>query len=145
MKGTCIHGSGMVTLLSGERLPISNVSIGMIIKTANKDNSISFNKIIKIPHHFNNEQATFIMITTDTNKQILLTPSHLVPICNLDDITAQELDIGDCVFTIDGKENIVDTQKIVLYGVYTAITNDTYIVVNDIIVSPFSIYTKLIL
>jgi hypothetical protein len=40
VRGSCIHGSGMVSLLSGEQAPISNVSIGMIIQTANKDNAI---------------------------------------------------------------------------------------------------------
>jgi hypothetical protein len=144
VRGSCIHGSGMVTLLSGERVPISNASIGMIIQTVDKYNVMSFNKIKKLPHAFNNEPASFLTITTEENKQLILTPDHLIPKCDHSDVSAQELVLGDCIFTVDGKENILNIDPVVLNGVYTAITNDTYIVVNDIVVSPFSIYKKLI-
>tara|TARA_B110000261_G_scaffold119838_1_gene133653 strand:+ start:479 stop:868 length:390 start_codon:yes stop_codon:yes gene_type:complete len=120
------------------------MSLGMVIKTADRFNTFSFNEIISIPHAHNNDSTTFITILTDAHKQLILTPTHLIPKCDHSDVTAAELYIGDCLFTVDGKESIVDIYTSVKNGVYTVVTNNTYIIVNDVIVSPFSINNYLI-
>ena len=139
VRGSCIHGSGNITLVSDKRVPIHNVSIGMMIQTADRHYNIGFNNIKEIPHDYNLESATFLTLITEKNKQIILTPDHIIPTCYKTDVPARELYLGDCILTIDGKENIIDIQSSIKNGVYTVITKDAYIVVNDIIVSPYSV------
>ena len=69
-----------------------------------------------------------------------MTPNHLIPRCDQNIIPAKHLRNGDCVMTIHSKNTILEILATTKTGVYTAITKDTFIVVNDVIVSPYSIY-----
>jgi hypothetical protein len=44
-----------------------------------------------------------------------------------------------CIQTIEGLENIVDITESIEYGIYTIVTNEEYVVINEVIASPFSV------
>jgi len=51
---------------------------------------------------------------------------------------ASELDIGDCIVTVDGNEAIVDVSFIKDIGARSVATKSSFIVVNGIVASPFA-------
>jgi len=51
---------------------------------------------------------------------------------------ASELLVGDCLFTVDGKETLTEISSVVANGIYTAVTKAKFIVVDSIVASPFS-------
>jgi len=46
--------------------------------------------------------------------------------------------VGDCVLTADGKETLMEVSSTAKTGVFTAITQDKFIVVDGIIASSYS-------
>jgi hypothetical protein len=50
---------------------------------------------------------------------------------------ASEVSVGDCINTLSGQEKVSMVQSVRGHGLYTIVTNEEYLVVNGIIVSPF--------
>jgi len=137
-NGACFHGNGTVLLQSGQSKRISGLSIGDIIQTGDAKGKISFFPITNLPHANNNEPAAFVTLNTETGKKVDMTSDHYIPKCDLKVVTAGELVVGDCLFTVDGKETLVEISWTVKSGVYTAATEEKFIVVNGVVASPFS-------
>lgn len=97
--------------------------------------------VVYIPHRANKEVALFAHISTDTGRDLKMTMNHLVPagVCgsSLPLIYASKVTVGDCINTITGQEKIVSVMSVQNEGIYTIITHEEYLIVNDIIVSPF--------
>jgi hypothetical protein len=136
--GSCFHGDGTVLLESGTTKKLSKLSIGDVIKTSNRQGEFSFNPVLKLPHAENSETATFLNLTTETGKSVFMTPDHFIPKCNFHEVTASELVVGDCLLTMDGKETLMEIESAKKKGVYTAITQDEFIMVDGVVASPFS-------
>jgi hypothetical protein len=100
-----------------------------------------------LPHKHNNIDAKFIQITTKTDEfSIKLSSTHLIPIsvdCIKSKISlnllvqASEVHVDNCVYTTKGLKKIKSIKTIEEQGIYTLITNQEFIVVNNIIASPF--------
>ena len=139
--GTCFHGLNTVQLKSGKNIYMKDLVLGMEILTADNYFTTSYYTIISLPHHKNNDElATFLNINLENNNNITLTPNHLLPRCDGMVVPARHIVNGDCLNTVNGKQNIYEITDVNLRGVYTAITKNTYIVVNGIIASPYSTY-----
>jgi len=136
--GACFHGNGSVLLESGASKPFSELSLGDVIKTSDGEGQFSFNPVLTLPHANNTEPAAFLTLTTETGKKVDMTSDHLIPKCDLEEVTAGELVVGDCLFTVDGKETLIEISSTAKNGVFTAITQDKFIVVDGIVASPFS-------
>jgi len=136
--GACFHGNSTVLLQSGASKPLSELIIGEFIKTYDAEGNFSFSPIMKLPHAKNNEPAAFLTLKTETGKKVDMTSDHFIPKCDLTVVTAGELVVGDCLLTADGKETLMEVSWSEKYGVYTAATEDKFIVVDGIIASPFS-------
>jgi len=67
-----------------------------------------------------------------------MTSDHFIPKCDLKVVTAGDLMVGDCVITADGKETLTEISMTAKNGVYTATTQDKFIVVDGIVTSSFS-------
>ena len=87
------------------------------------------------------EKAVFAHISTETGRDIKMTMNHIVPagVCGtaLPLVYASKVTAGDCINTITGQEKVTSVMTVESEGVYTIVTNEEYIIVNDIIVSPF--------
>jgi hypothetical protein len=136
--GACFHGNGPVLLESGALKPFSELSLGDVIKTSDGEGQFSFNPVLTLPHDRNTEPAAFLTLITETRKSVYMTSDHFIPKCDTTLVTANELVVGDCLLTIDGKETLVDISSTMKSGVYTAITKDKFIVVDGIVASPYS-------
>eukprot|EP00613_Pedinella_sp_CCMP2098_P028514 CAMPEP_0171705404 /NCGR_PEP_ID=MMETSP0991-20121206/13172_1 /TAXON_ID=483369 /ORGANISM="non described non described, Strain CCMP2098" /LENGTH=429 /DNA_ID=CAMNT_0012294933 /DNA_START=464 /DNA_END=1754 /DNA_ORIENTATION=- len=138
-SGSCFHGSGTVLLQSGSSVLFSELRLGDIIATSNAQGGFSFSPVVKLPHAINNtEHAGFLTLTTETGKKLEMTSDHYIPKCEQTVVTAGELAVGDCLITIDGKETLVEVSWTEKSGVYTAVTEDKFIVVDSIVASSYS-------
>jgi len=137
--GACFHGDGTVLLESGSSKRFSEVILGDIIKTSDGEGRFSFNPVLNLPHNANNsEPAAFITLTTETGKMVAMTSDHFIPRCGQGEVTAGELVVCDCLLTVDGKETFIEIEASPKNGVFTAITQDQFIVVNGVVASPYS-------
>jgi hypothetical protein len=136
--GSCFHGDGTVLLESGSTKRLSELILGERIKTSDGQGGFSFNPVLTLPHANNTEPAAFLTLTTETGKKVDMTSDHFIPKCNLQQVTAGELVVGDCLLTVDGKETLIDISSTAKTGVFTAITQDKFIVVDGVVASPFS-------
>jgi len=137
-SGACFHGDGALQLQSGATKKFSELSIGDVITTSNGQGVFSFSPVLSLPHKNNTEAAAFLSLTTETGKKVDMTSDHFIPKCDEQKITAGELVVGDCLITADGKEVLMEISSTAKAGVFTAITQDNFIVVNGIVASPFS-------
>jgi len=136
--GSCFHGDGTVLLESGSKKRLSELGLGERIKTSDGRGGFSFNPVLTLPHANNTEPATFLTLTTETGKKVDMTSDHYIPKCNQEQVTAGELVIGDCLLTADGKETLVEISSAAKNGVFTAVTQDMFVVVDGIVASSFS-------
>ena len=51
---------------------------------------------------------------------------------------ARDLKVGDCLLTVDGQEAVASIASSTKNGIFTAVTEDKFIVVDGVIASPFS-------
>jgi hypothetical protein len=137
-NGACFHGEGEVMLESGSPKRLSELTLGDRIKTSNGHGSFSFNSVLTLPHSNNSEPAAFLTLTTETGKTVDMTSDHFIPKCDLEEVTAGDLVVGDCLLTVDGKETLIEISSTVKNGVFTATTQDNFIVVDNIVASPYS-------
>jgi len=127
-----------VLLESGLPKRFSELGLGERIKTSDGQDSFSFNPVLALPHAKNKEPAAFLTLTTETGKKVDMTSDHLIPRCDLNEVTAGELVVGDCLLTADGKETLIEISSTAKNGIYTAITEGKYIVVDSVVASSFS-------
>ena len=84
-----------------------------------------------------------VKLTTTSGKTIVMTPNHLIPTCASPELSmAMELTVGDCVFTIDGIETVVETINAKYNGVRSVVTEHLFIVVDSFVASPFARVAK---
>jgi len=137
-EGACFHGDGAVLLESGSSKRLSELSLGERIKTSDGRGNFSFNPVLTLPHANNTEPAMFLTFTTESGKKVDMTSDHFIPRCDQEVLTAGELVVGDCLMTVDGKETLIDVSWSKKSGVYTAVTENKFIVVDGVVASPFS-------
>jgi len=135
---TCFSGDDKVQLESGDMKLFRSVQVGDSILSANRDGVTSYSNVVFLPHGENDKRANFVEIHTEGGKTIKMTHAHLLPLCSGALSLAVEIEAGSCVRTIDGDDNVVNVSKIELNGVYTAVTENEFLVVNGIIASPFA-------
>jgi hypothetical protein len=138
-QGTCFHGATLVTLEDETTKAMTELQVGDKIKTSDANGNFLFSPVLSLPHKAgNSEVAKFLKLTTDSGKSVRMTPGHLLPNCAGKTIGASEVEVGDCVKTIHGKETVREITSATWHGVYTAITADAFIVADGIVASSFS-------
>mmetsp|Transcript_40137 Transcript_40137/g.51718 ORF Transcript_40137/g.51718 Transcript_40137/m.51718 type:complete len:343 (-) Transcript_40137:168-1196(-) len=153
---TCFSGHDTIQLESGEHVTFSKLRIGDRILTSTRNGEISYSSVIFLPHGENDTPTTFLeIITLKYNLKIKMTKGHLILTCNGDLIPSHELtkkasnsiqnnNNNNCIQTIHGKDYVKSIRPVHSKGVYTAVTEKEYLIVNDIIVSPFAISSGLV-
>jgi hypothetical protein len=125
---------------------------------------LEYSTVIAVPHERDNHiEADFMQLKLLSGKDIMLTPEHILmvsPNCrktnSYDDsklLMASQIQVGMClhVASIDAHHESREDSLVIMgpvveiiptlagVGVYTIVTNNEFIVVNDIIASPFAI------
>jgi hypothetical protein len=108
------------------------------------------------PHQENNEEAKFRNIATSTGNTITLTQEHLilagdcaaavekvqvteVEKSGLSLQQAQNVKVNQCIVGKKGIEVVISNTEKIDYGLYTIITQEEYVVINNIVASPFAV------
>jgi N-acyl-D-aspartate/D-glutamate deacylase len=95
---------------------LASNQVGMNIKGANRNGTISTSEVIFNPHPYNTGTHYFDEVVTVNGKRVRMTRNHLVPTCNGGLVTARSLQPGDCVMTVDGEEKVAKTTQNVEAG-----------------------------
>ena len=53
-------------------------------------------------------------------------------------VSASSVQVGSCVQSITGREEVVASEQVEGYGIYTIVTKASLVVVNGIVASPFA-------
>lgn len=138
-EATCFSGLDTVTLESGASKSFADVVIGDRILTADAEGELSFSDVVFLPHATNKELATFAELTTVSGKSIKATKMHLVQACSGELAYAGSFKKGGCLRTVDGPETIESAVVTTAEGLYTAVTENEFIVVNGVLASPFAV------
>lgn len=138
---SCFSNNMKIELDSGKKINISDAKIGDKILSYDPINKkLVYSDIIFIPHKKSFEKDFLIKIITKNNLELVMTKCHYMPIKNKNNIVikkANNLEINDKIITINGEDMISNIKIIEDIGKFTVITNEEFIVVNDIITSPF--------
>ena len=144
----CFSGDQTIVMATGEIKFIRDIRIGDIILAVNSDGDLVYSSVVAVPHKPNNYRAAFNKIRTLKGHTITMTPSHLIHNINgpctsaleglLPLVKANGVDIGSCILTVDGIDEVVENVHTISYGLYTVVAEDEYLVVNGIFVSPFA-------
>lgn len=51
---------------------------------------------------------------------------------------ARDIEVGSCLMTVDGEEAVASIESSTKAGIFTAVTENKYIVVDGVVASPFS-------
>lgn len=135
---TCFSSEDMVQVENGDMKHFKDVKVGDSILSANRDGEISYSKVLFLPHGENDTPTTFVEIKTESGRMIKMTRRHLLPLCSGELVVAQNLKHGSCLKTVGGDELVTTTTETVINGVYTAIAENEFLVVNGFVASPFA-------
>lgn len=139
--GSCFHASGRVRLDDNTTKAFSDLQVGDRIQTADASGgTFAFAPVMYLPHSQGNlEEATFVKLTLSSGKTLLLTGDHFIPTCaRAQEVTASALVVGDCLLTVHGKETLAEVAHVKQRGIYTAVTDQRFLVVDGFVASPFS-------
>jgi hypothetical protein len=144
--GSCFSKDSLLKLENGNIIKIEDAKIGdKILSYSLKENKLKYSPIVAIPHQKNNILSKFIKFTTNSGKNIKMTDKHLIPVLKqnnntFNNIFAEKIEINDIVKSVDGNEQITSIEIIEDEGVYTVVTLEEYIVVDNIIASPYAVF-----
>jgi hypothetical protein len=154
---TCFSGQETVLKENGQKVTFNKLVIGDMILSANRDGKTSYSPVVFLPHGENDTPTTFLEIVTSKMKKLKMTRGHLIQLCSGKLVSAQHLsmkptiliskkdkDDYNCIRTVDGNEKIKDIRIVQSKGVYTAVTESEFLVVNGIIASPFAASSGLV-
>ena len=111
-----------------------------MILSADRDGIISASPVVFLPHPENDITRKFDEVTLANGMTVRMTRNHLVPLCDGSLVTARSLEEGDCLNTVDGADFVSSTKESIEgRGIYTAVTEDEFLVVDGIVASPFAL------
>jgi len=148
---TCFSGSSTVELENGNKALISDLQVGDKVLSWKADvKERTFTEVVYLPHSRNNKEASFVELNFEYGVVVQLTPRHMVPVVNCDDISdvaiteASAIHPQQCVLdSMSTPQRVVNTKMVTSNGLYSFVTLDEFIVVNGMVMSPFSHHHQL--
>jgi hypothetical protein len=144
-SSSCFAGSETIAMESGETKLISEVAVGdRVLAYSTKTNSPVYSDVVSVPHAENEVSALFTHIST-AEKTIKLTEDHLLQAgsCStaaFELVRAGDVKVGDCINTMSGAQSVVSVAANQMEeGIYTIVTNEEYLIVSDVVASPFAV------
>jgi len=150
----CFGSESVVVTSNGERKFISEIEVGEEIMTLNRKREIEYQPVIFKPHTSDNQiEASFIHMTTESEKVLKATEAHLVLVgdCEGDASDFKLVEIGkvyidQCVISLSNENNnewrndrITKLEKVAEKGVHTVITLNPgdMVIVDGVVASSF--------
>lgn len=100
VKRTCIDQDANVTMFDGSHKTVKSLEIGDKVTTLDQDGKLTNTDVIMMMD-VNDQETLFLNITTNTNKNIRVSGTHLVSIPGNQFKFAKELYRGDSIITLD--------------------------------------------
>lgn len=118
--------------------------VGDKILSSSERGLLLFADVAAIPHPRNDILTRFVSLTTESGNELKLTGDHLLPSsdCSAGDLKlsrAVDLAVGSCVLTTSGVSKVSAINEVIEAGIYTVVTQASYIVVNGVVASPFAV------
>lgn len=136
----CFSGDSTVELESGQHKTMQKLEVGDRVLTADANGKLSFSEVVFLPHGPNEKDAIFVQLTLSEGQALKATPKHLLRTCGGSLAAAGELDIGACLETKSGAATVASKTYVTsATGIYTAVTNNEFLVVEGVVASPFAI------
>jgi len=139
IAASCFSGLDTVALEGGVSKPLAEVAVGDRVLTTNADGALSYSPVVFLPHGANAQDSEFVEVTTLGGKRLKATPMHLLRSCSGYLVFAGNLEKGSCLKTIDGDEFVESAVRVIAKGLYTAVTENEFLVVNGVVASPFAV------
>ena len=136
---------------------MSDLLVGDSVLAIKANNELVFSPIILDLHRSPKDTETFLILRTNTGHSLALSPQHLVyrKQKNMDDykettyiqsfrpVFASDVIIGDSVLVHDSHTGlklgaVINVEEILLTGVYSPLTSEGNIVVDDILASCYA-------
>ena len=135
-------GTETVTIENGNTKAMVDVQVGDRVLTVNTKGEQVMSEVAYLPHGRNEQRTTFAQVATESGRDLKMTMNHMLPagacaLPTLPLVAADQVAVGDCVQTVDGREQVVSVNKVEGKGVYTVIALEELIVVNGIVATPF--------
>jgi len=138
-KAACFSATERLTLEGGGSKMLSEVSVGDRVLTADAQGVLSYSPVVFLPHGANVHETVFVELATTGGKLLKATPMHLLQTCTGDLARAGTLEAGACLKTVDGNETVESVARVTAKGIYTAVTENEFLVVNGVVASPFAV------
>eukprot|EP00466_Bigelowiella_natans_P011893 jgi/Bigna1/90773/estExt_fgenesh1_pg.C_790013 len=144
----CFSGSSMLTLKSGEKKAIKDITIGESVVVTAEDGSLTHGKVVFLPHtKGNNHKIRFLELTTNKASRIQLSRKHLILAndCGKDSkfelYHASDVTLAMCLSGVDGPEKVIQIGRFRGEGIYSVITDHSHglIVVDGLRASSFAV------
>jgi hypothetical protein len=144
-KKKCFAGTEVVQLDGGLLKPLSEVVVGDSILSADREKRLTYSKVIAVPHRPNDDLFEFVRIQLESLKDLKVTSTHILPVyrdcndqLNMELVPANVIERGMCLLTVHGPDAVTSIASVVDRGLYSAVTEKEFIVVNGIVASPFA-------
>jgi Hint module len=122
---------------------ISDVKVGDRVLAADAAGRTFYSDVVFVPHGPNTQRSLFTHISTAAGRSVKMTSNHIIPAgscgssASLPLVYASNVRVGDCIMTVSGEQTVSAVETVKGEGLYTIVTTAEYLVVNDILVSPF--------
>jgi hypothetical protein len=144
----CFAPFETVRMESGHVKPISDVVIGdRILAYSTKLGDFTYSPVVALLGRNQGGETDFMELWSSDGQSLTLTADHLImsgmcgsAIQSFRLKQANAIVPGDCISAVNGEKRIVKTSSgISIKGAYSVVTKDDYIVVGDVVASPFSV------
>uniref|UniRef100_A0A914P9E5 Hint domain-containing protein n=1 Tax=Panagrolaimus davidi TaxID=227884 RepID=A0A914P9E5_9BILA len=150
----CFSADTHVTTLDGTKKRMDDLKINDWILSGNSENgNIGFSKVSSWIHKKPNLKAEFIKFSLKNGQHLKITKMHYIfkgnckskkgSFENLQMVFAQNVSIHDCLYTLNSKNELIETRILSIEmveekGIYAPLTETGTIIVNDIFASCYS-------
>jgi len=142
----CFSSSSVVSLDTGDTVPVSQLKSGDRLKSATSDGDVVFSPFLGWLHRDDNLTATFLHIATETGNKISLTPQHLLLVASSSTDKApgmrfaSTVRVGDYLWS-GGRSGLVRVKSVtsqLMTGVYAPLTSTGTLLVDDLLASSYA-------
>lgn len=140
----CIDAEANAVMSDGSRKHLKNLEIGDQVQTLDKNGKLTNTEFIMMMD-ISDQDTLLLNITTNTNKNVRVSGTHLVPIQNGQFKFARELYRGDQIVTYDpeSKTQVLETIKSILIepatGYVAPLTMSGDLLVDNILMSNYAV------
>ncbi|CAF3480748.1 unnamed protein product [Rotaria sp. Silwood1] len=141
----CFSDDMLVTLTTGQRIPIGKLRAGDKLLTIDGSKIITSEMVMMLDKHASIE-GIFYTITTMSGHNISLTDVHLIPIITVDGllnyVPVRDIKKGDILYVVSNgtliQSPVINVKLEVKVGYFSPLTTAGTLLVNDILVSCYA-------